>query len=190
MSRPAPMRTIARHRQRGAALAVVLILLLVMTLLAVASLRGTLLEERMSASVRDRSLSFQAAEAALREGEALAEQLASGAVPLPAAGTCLNGVCAIIAPDAAAADPPPWKNEAVWATARVAAFDFEGQTAQPQYIVEQLADNVPAKGSCTSSEDVSPDAACTGKEQRYRITARSQADGRATVMLQSNYAVP
>ena len=52
-------------RQRGASLVVVLILLLVMTLLGLAVLRGTLLEERMSANLLDRSQNFQAAEAAL-----------------------------------------------------------------------------------------------------------------------------
>jgi Tfp pilus assembly protein PilX len=60
------------HAQRGVALLVVLILLLVMSLMAVLSLRGTLMEERASANMMDRSLSFQAAEAALRQGESLA----------------------------------------------------------------------------------------------------------------------
>ena len=69
MRRVAPSR---RSRQRGVALVVVLILLLVATLLALANVRNTLLEERMGASVLDRSLAFQAAEAALREGERVA----------------------------------------------------------------------------------------------------------------------
>lgn len=56
-------------RQRGASLMVVLILLLMMTLLGLAVLRGTLLEERMSANMYDRSLAFQQAESALREAE-------------------------------------------------------------------------------------------------------------------------
>lgn len=55
--------------QRGASLVIVLILLLVMTLLGLAVLRGTLLEERMSANMYDRSLAFQQAESALREAE-------------------------------------------------------------------------------------------------------------------------
>ncbi|WP_031327456.1 PilX N-terminal domain-containing pilus assembly protein, partial [Xanthomonas phaseoli] len=59
-------------RQKGVSLVVVLILLLIMTLLGLAVLRSTVLEERMSANLVDRNLSFQAAEAALREGEALA----------------------------------------------------------------------------------------------------------------------
>ncbi len=40
-----------------------------MTLIGLAVLRTTLLQERMSANLRDRSLSFQAAEAALRDAE-------------------------------------------------------------------------------------------------------------------------
>jgi type IV pilus assembly protein PilX len=49
---------------------------------------------------------------------------------------------------------------------------------------------LPATGSCTTDLDVSPDASCTGDETIYRITARSAADGRADVTLQSTYVVP
>ena len=56
-------------RQKGAALTIVLILLLVVTLLGLASTRSSLLQERMSTSMYDRALAFQTAEAALREGE-------------------------------------------------------------------------------------------------------------------------
>ena len=176
---PRPLRS--PRAQRGVALAVVLILLLVMTLLALASLRGTLMEERMSANLMDRSLGFQAAEAALREGEALA----AVKPPVPAAG-CSNGICAKVDPAAS----PRWQDETVWSNARVAVVNLGGITARPKFFIELLADNVPARGSCTTSEDVSPDATCSGTEHRYRITARSEAAGRATVILQSNYAVP
>ena len=67
-----PRHLPGRRRQSGVALIVVLILLMVMTLLGLASLRGTLMEERMSANLFDRSLAFQAAGSALREGEARA----------------------------------------------------------------------------------------------------------------------
>src|SRR5690606_40260651 len=68
---PRPMNKAIKlpGRQQGASLVVVLILLLVMTLLGLAVLRGTLLEERMSANMYDRSLAFQQAESALREAE-------------------------------------------------------------------------------------------------------------------------
>ena len=65
----ARLPSISPRTQGGAALAVVLILLLVMTLLGIFVLRGTLMEERMSASALDRSLGFQSAESALREAE-------------------------------------------------------------------------------------------------------------------------
>ena len=56
--------------QRGVALAVVLILLVVALLIGLASSRGTLLQERMSANMYDRSLAFQRAESGLRAAEA------------------------------------------------------------------------------------------------------------------------
>ena len=67
-------------RQSGVSLVIVLILLLVMTILGLAVMRGTLLEERMSANMYDRSLAFQQAESALREAEAAvrASVLANG----------------------------------------------------------------------------------------------------------------
>lgn len=167
-------------RQRGVTLVVVLILLLVVTLIALSSLRGTLMEERMSANTLDRSLSFQAAEAALREGESVA----AGKPLLPAAG-CDKGICA--KPDPAAA--PVWDDEAVWAAAPEAVVKLGNKTAKPRYIVELLADDVPPKGSCTTSGDVS-ETTCSGIERRYRITARSEAEGRASVMLQTIFAVP
>ncbi|MGD3191422.1 PilX N-terminal domain-containing pilus assembly protein [Xanthomonas citri pv. citri] len=97
-------------RQQGVSLVVVLILLLIMTLLGSAVLRSTVLEERMSANLVDRNLSFQAAEAALREGEALAASRTNAehaAIAAAAAGgACANGVCP--RPDATAVER--WKN--------------------------------------------------------------------------------
>jgi type IV pilus assembly protein PilX len=170
----------APARQRGVTLVVVLILLLVVTMIALASLRGTLMEERMSSNVRDRSLAFQAAEAALREGESLA----ASKPKVPNAG-CAAGLCA--KPDPAAA--PVWNDETIWAAAPEAIVKLDNKTAKPRYIVELLADDVPPKGSCTTSGDVS-ETTCSGIERRYRITARSEADGRASVMLQTIFAVP
>lgn len=79
-----------RARQRGNTLLVVLVLLLVMTLLALASLRIGNLEERMTANLFDRGLAFQATEAALREGERLAR---SSSTPPAAGSDCVNGLC-------------------------------------------------------------------------------------------------
>ena len=65
------------RRERGAALIISMILLVLITLVGVASLRNVLLEEKMAANYYDRSLAFQSAEAGLRAGEAVAVAQAS-----------------------------------------------------------------------------------------------------------------
>lgn len=62
-------RELAR-REDGAAMVIALVMLLVLTLLATASARMTLLEERITGNTQDRNVAFQAAEAGLRAGEA------------------------------------------------------------------------------------------------------------------------
>lgn len=70
-------------RQRGSALAISLIFLLLMTLLGVSAMRSSNMQERMAGNLRDRNMAFQSAEAALRGGEAwlmlLANQAAADA---------------------------------------------------------------------------------------------------------------
>jgi len=58
-----------RSSQRGVALVVALVLLVVATIIGLASVRGTNLQERMSANMYDRSIAFQRAESALRAAE-------------------------------------------------------------------------------------------------------------------------
>jgi type IV pilus assembly protein PilX len=55
-----------KGQQKGAVLIVGLILLMVITLLALAGIQGVSLQERMSGNAYDRNLAFQAAESALR----------------------------------------------------------------------------------------------------------------------------
>jgi type IV pilus assembly protein PilX len=56
-----------------------LIFLVIMTMLGLASVQGNSLQERMAGNSRDRQLAFQAAEAALREGEKFADAIALAA---------------------------------------------------------------------------------------------------------------
>lgn len=55
--------------QRGAVLVVALIMLLLLTIIGLSSMRGTSLQEGMASNLRESSLSYQSAEAALRAGE-------------------------------------------------------------------------------------------------------------------------
>ena len=58
-----------RGRQQGVSLLMVLILLVVMSILGVAVLRSSAMQERMSANLRDRNDALQAAEAGLRDAQ-------------------------------------------------------------------------------------------------------------------------
>lgn len=55
--------------ERGFVLVTAVIFLLVLTILSLSSMSTTILEEKMTGSYRDRQLAFEAAEAALRDGE-------------------------------------------------------------------------------------------------------------------------
>lgn len=159
--------------QRGVALVTVLFMLLVMTLLALAGLRGTLMEERMSAGSYDRSLSFQAAEAALREGEAsivAGTRCSSGACPRPAAGTADIWVT-----DPTCADPTIW-------TPVTAAL--QSNSPPTVYAIELLG---PAPPPNEPGCGLDGDTSCM--VDFYRITACSgdPANGRAQTILQSNF---
>lgn len=167
-----------RH-ERGAALIVVLLLLLAMTLLGLATLRGTLMEERMSANMFDRSLGFQAAEAALREAETrLLLPGAFGSFPTQA-NTCTAGLCSTPVPAANKLERADDPNFNGW----VAAAQVSGIAGTPQYFVEYM-DEAPGWALC--DREIPRHPSCM--RPRYRITARSTAEGRSTVILQASFA--
>ncbi len=163
----------AASGQDGASLIVVLVLLLIMTILGLAVLRNTLMEERMTANLYDRSLSFQSAEAALREAEALA---ATAAVPAGIGGACANGICP--QPSGTAADR--WRvATTAWRTATLDA----GSVATPSEFIIEYMGMAPTWPGCDRLTPIP--ALCMSPT--WRITARSTAANRAEVILQTNY---
>lgn len=168
-------------KQRGVALLVVLMLLLIMTLLGLASLRGALMEERMSANLFDRSLMFQAAEAALREGETKAGGTKSSQYTDNCGGV---GLCA--EPNPTDADTyvdrwlqasPPYVN--------ASAVTSGSLSVTPGYFIEYMG-TAPNWAGCDREIPVQP--GCMGP--RYRVTARASVAGRSEVLLQSSYTSP
>jgi len=170
-------------RQGGASLVVVMILLVVMTLLGLAVLRSTLLEERMSANLLDRSYAFQAAEAALRQGEAVAgADTTRAAVP---ANGCTNGICSL----PVATNLDRWLDPAFASTNWSAATAASRSALAPAagYIVEYMGD-APTWPGCDLVDETSRSPLCL--RPRYRITARSvdlANSDRAVVILQTNF---
>lgn len=170
-------------RQHGIVLAVSLIVLAILSLLAVFALRGTGMQERMSANLNDRNLTLQAAESALREGEALA--LTSPAVPaagLISPNDCANGVCN--KPDPALA--PRWsRSNVVWRNVATNVGNPLQPGITPQFIVEYMGD-LPKWVGCDQESPMAKN--CLGSV--FRITARVQQTDRSTVVIQSSVRLP
>jgi type IV pilus assembly protein PilX len=80
-----------RHRERGAALVISLLMLIVMTVLGLAAMQVTRMEERMAGNSRDVNVAFQGAEAGLRDAESVIQQVV-GAAPIP----CASALCGAI----------------------------------------------------------------------------------------------
>lgn len=167
-----------RHRQQGMALFISLILLLLMTMIGVTAMQTTTLQERMAGGTRDVNLAFQAAEAALREGEALLQ-----AATLPTFdGT--NGLYEFV--------PQEGDDQTVIPIYLTSDFDwaskgrrYEGSLDEvgdlPRYVIEELPP-VPLPGSSLAADEALQDTGI------YRITARATGGTTDTVvMLQSTF---
>jgi type IV pilus assembly protein PilX len=163
--------------QRGISLIVSLILLVIVTLLALGSMRGVVLQTRMSGTTHDRSLAFEAAEAALRAAERRAATLS--VADFPGAG-CANGLC--VTP--VLANTPRWQDDA-FADWQASAAQVPANAPTPDTIIEDMGD-APNWAGCENEVPRQPNCST----RRYRISSRSTADGRASVLIQSQYAAP
>ena len=166
--------------QRGSALIVALVFLLVMTLIGVAAMQGTTQQESMASNARQRNLAFQAAEAALRAGETVLQGatlptfnntganlgLRQPVIPTTDIGTFwLDGYCWVVGTGCASA-----QSQAYTGT-------LTEISTPPRYVIEEL----PLGGG-------SAKAGALPAEGLYRVTARSLGGVTdAVVILQSTY---
>lgn len=169
-------------RERGAALFVSLVMLVIMTILGLSSVQTTSLEERMSRNARDSNLAFQAAESAAIDAVAEIETwVADGGFPNAGAGLYLAA-----APGAA---------QQVWETVdwtlasqvAEAPSDIGGLFTTPKYIVERITENGTDDGSEMVQTNYGED---TGGSSAiiYRITTHGTGGTEAArVMIQVTY---
>ena len=157
--------------ERGSALIVGLVFLLVLTLIGVAAMGTTTMQERMAGNLRDRNLAFQAAEAALREGEQFLQQAA-----LPPFDGSTTG---LIMREERGGRTVFW-NTFNWAEQSRAATAIPAVTQPPRYVIEEMP---PIAGSGDSLRfGPLPDVGV------YRVTARSTGGTNdAVVILQTTY---
>lgn len=164
--------------QEGGALVVSLLILLVMTLIGVTGMQVTSLEEKMAGNMRDRNLAFQAAESALRAGEA---SLTTATLPM---FSCADGLYKADDIDCNNTKEMTRVWDAInWSPAQVITFTGGTLTdiaADPAYIIEELP-TVPEAGA-------SLEAGVPSEANYYRVTARGiGGTENAVVMVQSTY---
>lgn len=164
-------------RERGATLIVALVLLLIMTLIGVAGMQDTTLQEKMVGNMRDRNLAFQAAEAALRGGEKYLQ-----AATLPSfnnsAGLINKNYPGLRSGDPDFWDSYPWASNALSYSSTSTYTDL---SAAPRYVIEEVPTVFSAPGESVKFNAL--------KELKsYRVTTRAQGGTTdAVVILQSTY---
>ena len=146
------------HKQRGAALIIGLIFLVILTLVEVTAMQTTTLEEHIAGNNRDRNVAFQAAEAMLRDGErdivcsnAAGTGACTRAVPISGISgfdqNCTNGLCYSGRTDGLfqASDgswKPAWQAFSMTAAPSVPYGNYTNAVAinslasQPRYLIE------------------------------------------------------
>lgn len=156
----------SRPRQAGMALITGLIFMVALTLIAMAAMRTTMLEERMSGNARDRDMAFQAAEAALRAGE---QVLRGATLPAFASGTAYTPRIA------QGTLTTYWISTHPWATQSTAAWQPAGTNAAPRFVIEEM----PAKtgGGGGLGIGAVPDSGV------YRVTARGIGRSADTIVI-------
>ncbi len=158
----------AKH-QRGAVLAISLLMLLMVTLIGVAGTQVTGLEEKMAGNMRERNIAFQASETALRAGETFLTQAS-----LPAFTTTgTNGLYS-----ETAAPPTQTDNWLNFNTVTYNTASLSHTASAPLYVIQRL--KVISSGSL--------DAGNYTENEMYRITARGVGGtSGSVVVLQSVY---
>lgn len=124
-----------KQRQAGAVLIVALVMVLLMTIVGVSAIKGSNLQELMAGNVRDKQISFQAAEASLRA----AETAVNGINP-PNIGGAAIGFMEQLDEGSVSSH---WRNDFVWFEGSnqfsvLTDMALEMTYEKPRYVVEKL----------------------------------------------------
>lgn len=177
-----------RAAQRGAALVISMLILIVLTIIGVSAMQSTTIEERMARNMRDKAVAFQAGELALTAGENWIDTQLTRPIPV---GTCAAPPCDVWDVDDINPGVAPWwqnklHDQAFWqAQARSFTGPVSGVENAPRFVVEE---QVFARDNLTIGT-----GPITGKTY-YRVTSRGAtgaptagATDRAQVVIQSTF---
>ncbi|MDE2394342.1 MAG: pilus assembly protein PilX [Burkholderiales bacterium] len=184
--------SLQRRRERGVSLIVILVMILALAFIALGAMSSSAIQERMAGNERDRNVALQAAEAALRDGEADVQAHLDASSPFSLA--CVSGLCMPPSETASGATSAPIWQTIDWATQSRAYGSQTGApplvgpdnvalASQPAYIVERLPELAPCAG-CSRCSTCGPSI----NPLAFRITARATGVRPTTVViLQSTY---
>lgn len=164
------------QKQKGAVLIIALVMLLILTVLGVAVMESSVIEERMAGNAIDRNRAFQAAEATLRIAEDRIAGLTAQPIPSDTVGSFVHTL------GAPSSSNTSWWTDANWdwadgQEANLSAAGWTDLSNNPRYVIEQydfVCDGAitPVLSECKIA---------------YRITAHAWGARNATVTLQSLY---
>lgn len=188
-------------RQNGSVLLISLVMLLILTIVGIASISGVSMTEKMTNSQRDYDIAFEMAEAALVQGERWLDGYDGGwnhsHIGCSSGTTCwtqncTGGLCfrgsypsasnSICEVDSSGT--PVWKSEAIW-NAGAATYSVSVPAIEPpKYLIEFLCYTPRDPTSFTEPPNY------TSWVRIYRITALAYGTHPETrVMLQSTYRI-
>lgn len=183
MNRTQSMQLDSYRNQQGAVLLVGLIMILMLSIIGIAAIRGSGMQELMAGNMRDRNLAFQAAEAGLRAGE----KILTTTAPAASTFTCASGIGKCTDQNLTTPVTP---------IARLSDADFKDKSAladvdlklanKPRYIIELVTAPIGVAGVTGDAVDFgSVDEDTTAY---YRITSLGYGGTvDSQVMLQTTY---
>lgn len=182
--RPQCLTAVSKKQERGIALFMSLVILLILTILGVSSVQMTRMQELMSRNSHDVNIAFLAAESALEDAEALIEGTTSIA-DFTATDAYMSGLYV----EAAHNTATNW-SQIDWSDANgyyiTAATTVDGVAAPPKYIIEHLKSIVSSED--TLNLDNIGQGTGSGLSEVFRITVYGTGGSvDAHVLLQSTY---
>lgn len=182
-----PRVSVSRQRQQGVSLLVVLILLIVMSILGIAVLRSSAMQERMSANMVDRNEAIQAAETGLLVAQRTIIRGTFNAMwdggqdftTLRGSMTCAaNGYCDRSDP----ADADKWETLPTAPTAWTTMASGARYGIVVEYLGKAPGESAEVRGLCNTSS--APRYQC--ERPAFRVTSYGRGRGVAQAVLQSN----
>ena len=193
-----------QRQQRGAALLVTLVMLLVMTVLGTHSMQGSTMQQNMATKMEDRNRAFQSAERALREAESHIQSLLDSTTGLDRFGVTNGLYRALEDSEGECISHSNWRSSvASWDAddsfevniRSVTPFSQMGLRANPRYMIglDTETDPLSVCYSSTVADGYSDSASGAGANidvLRFTITAIGYGKGEGSkVVLQETWSV-